>query len=147
MSDVNDATCNPLRSRQYLSGPLVQFVTVQNNGPNGQGDIQVNLANPCNSFMIVSRKGGTENNSIFFHLTKLNKNYTGVNVASTATGTEQWFSMNTLPATGPNYLSFIRFKETIMTFFLDIGFEGGAGPITIACFADDELSVNGGLYT
>jgi hypothetical protein len=145
---MNDpATCQNLKSRDYLSGPLVFYALVQNNGPNGQADVQVNTPNPCNCFFIVSRKGGTEANSIFFHLTKLNKSYTTVNVATTASGFEQWISMNTLPASGTNYLTVIKFKEKINTFFLDIGFEGGAGPITIACVADDELSVNGGLYT
>lgn len=147
LDNPNDSTCSTIKSRQYLSGPQIFYAQVQNPGPNGQADVVVNTPFPVNSFFIVSRKGGTEANSVFFHLTKLNKNYTTVNVASTATGLEQWISMNTLPASGPNYLSVIRFKEKMNQFFLDIGFEGGSGPITIACVADDELQVTGGLYT
>lgn len=143
---MNDAQCNGLKARQYLSGPQIFFAAVAATAL-GQADVVVNVPFPANCFFVVSRKGGTENNSLFFHLTKLNKSYTTANVATVATGAEQWISMNTLPATGPNYLTVIRFREKINQFFLDIGAEGGAGPITIACVADDELQVNGGLYT
>lgn len=149
MSDPNvpdPAQCVTQKARQYLSGPQVFFAQVAAT-TNGQGDVVVKTPFPCNAFMVVSRKGGTENNSIFFHLTPLNKTYTSANVASVATGFEQWISMNTLPATGPNFLSVIRFKELINQFYLDIGGEGGAGPITIACFTDDAMQVTGGLYT
>lgn len=143
----NPATCQNIRSRQYLSGPQIFYAVIQNPGPNAQADVVVNTPFPCNTFFIVSRKGGTENNSLFFHLTKLNKSYTGVNVATVATGFEQWISMNTLPASGPNYLTIIKFKEKINQFFVDVGTEGGAGPITVACLSDDEISLTGGLYT
>jgi hypothetical protein len=136
-----------LRSRTYLSGPEIFYAIIQNPGPNGQADVLVNLPFPCNSFFIVSRKGGTEANSIFFHLTKLNKLYATPNVASTMVGTEQWISLNSLPSTGPNYLTVIRFREKILQFYLDVGVEGGAGPLSVGCLADDEMTISGGLYT
>jgi hypothetical protein len=120
-------------------------VTIQNNGPNAQGDVLLQPSFPFNSIFIVSRKGGTEASSCFFHFAKLNKNYTAA--AITQTGFEQWIGMNTNPASGPNYLTVIRFKEKVLTAFVDVGFEGGAGPITFACVADDDVEVTGGLYT
>lgn len=141
--------CNPepVRSRMQPSGPQIFFVTVQSPGPNGQADVLVQLPFPCNSFFIVNRKSGTENTTIFFHLAKLGKSYSTANVASTATGLEQWISMNALPASGPVYLTVIRFKEKILQYFLDIGNEGGPGPITIANVADESMRLTGGLYT
>jgi hypothetical protein len=142
-----EAPCSPepVRSRQTPSGPQIFFTTIQNAGPTAQADVPVLLPFPCNSFFITSVKGGTENSSCFFHLTKLQKTYTLAAIA--AQGTEPWISMNALPASGPMYRTVIRFKEKMMQFFLDIGFEGGAGPITIACVGDDAIQITGGLYT
>ncbi len=142
-----DPCVPPVRSRQTLSGPQICFIQIANNGPNGQADVPLVPAFPCNSFFIVSRKGGTETTTVFFHLTQLYKSYSTPNVATAATGQEQWISMTSAPATGPNYLTVIRFKEKILKAFLDIGFEGGAGLLTIACVADDDISISGGLYT
>lgn len=139
--------CNPesLRSRQTLSGPQIFYATIQNPGPNAQADVFVPLPFPCNSFFIVAVKGGTEASSVFFHLQKIQRLYAVAAIA--ANGNEGWISLNTNPAAGPQYRTVIRFKEKIMGFFLDIGFEGGAGPITIACVADNDIQVTGGLYT
>lgn len=142
-----DPCVPPTRARQTLSGPQIAYLTFQNNGPNGQADVPLNPPFPCNAFFIASRKGGTEATSIFFHLAKLNKTYAGANVATVATGFEQWISMTTAPATGPNYLAVIRFREKVLNAFLDFGFEGGAGPFTIACVADQDIEITGGLYT
>jgi hypothetical protein len=92
-------------------------------------------------------KGGSEATSVFFHLNKLNKIYASPNVASSATGFEQWISMSSIPATGPIYRTVIRFREKVLQAFLDIGFEGGATVLTLACIADDDMVVTGGLYT
>ncbi len=139
--------CNPepLRSRMQPSGPQIFYFTFNNPGPNAQGDLLVQLPFPCNSFFMTSVKGGTEASSIFFHLTRLGKIYGGAAIA--AVGNEPWISLNTLPASGPNYRTVIRFKEKILQYFLDVGFEGGAGQITIANVGDDDLTITGGLYT
>jgi hypothetical protein len=135
----------PVRSRQQPSGPQIFFQTIQNAGPNAQADVLIQCPFPCNSFFISSVKGGTETSSVMFHLAKLGKNY--IAPAINAVGNEPWISLNINPAAGPIYRTVIRFKETILQFFLDIGFEGGAGPITIACVADDAIQITGGLYT
>lgn len=140
-----DKECKPpVRSRQFLSGPDIAFIPVQG-GVNAVADIPVNLPFPCNAFFVSAVKTGTEASSIMFHLTKIFKNYAAA--AITATGTEPWISMTTLPAAGPIYRTVIRFKEPILQFFLDIGAEGGANTqITIAAVRDDSFQLNGGLY-
>lgn len=135
----------PVRSRQSLSGPQIFFQTIQNNGPNAQGDVLVQCPFPCNSFFLSSVKGGTEASSVMFHLTRIGRIYAVAAIA--AIGNEPWISLNVNPASGPQYRGVIRFKEKILQFFLDIGFEGGAGPITIACVADEDVQITGGLYT
>lgn len=135
----------PLRARQNLSGPQIFYATIQNVGPNAQADVTVALPFPCNSFFINSVKGGTEASSVFFHLAKIQRQYAAA--AISALGTEPWISLNTNPAGGPQYRTVIRFREKILQFFLDIGFEGGAGPLTISCVADLDVQVTGGLYT
>jgi len=139
--------CDPqqLRSRQTLSGPQIFFFTFNNVGPNATGDNLVQLPFPCQSFFISSVKGTTEASSVFFHLAKLLKTYASPTIV--ATGNEPWITLNTNPATGPNYRTVIRFKEPILQYFLDVGVEGGAGLITIANVNDDAVQITGGLYT
>lgn len=139
--------CNPepLRSRQQLSGPQIFYFTFNNTGPNATADLLVNLPFPCNSFFLTSVKGGTEASSVMFHLSKIGRVYAAA--AITALGTEPWISLNANPASGPIYRTVIRFKEKINQFFLDVGVEGGAGFITLACVGDNDLQVTGGLYT
>lgn len=141
------APCSPepVRSRQQPPGPQIFYATFQNPGPNAQADVQLILPFPCNSFFLSAVKGGTEASSIFLHLAPIGRIYSAAAIA--ALGTEGWISLNTNPSTGPNYRTVVRFDEKVLIVYFDIGVEGGAGPLTVACVADDSIQITGGLYT
>lgn len=142
---VSPCSNEPVRSRQQPPGPQIFFQTIQNPGPNAQADLLFTLPFPCNSFFLSAVKGGTEASSIFLHLVPIGRIYTAAAIA--ALGTEPWISLNTNPSTGPQYRTVVRFNEKILQVYFDVGVEGGAGPLTVACVADDSLQITGGLYT
>jgi hypothetical protein len=139
---IGGADCK-LRSRTYLSGPRIYFLHTT-----GQATVLFDqlqqLPFPCNTFFIVS------NNHVATTLYLATKptNRSGAGATITPNGTEEWFPMTAGSGgvTGSNYLSVIRFKETLNQIFLSIGAEGGATTYTIACMQDDEVQIQGGPW-
>jgi hypothetical protein len=147
---ASDCNVPSIQSRPYLSGPQIAFMHISSRGVGGaSADVLVSLPFPCNSFFLVAEgSGGTPAgaNTVFFHLKALNKNYVGNSI--TETGFEDWIAMTAAQLSGVNYRTFIRFKEKINQFYLDIGQEGGAKTdLVIACCADDAIVVSGGMWT
>jgi hypothetical protein len=145
---VGDVCPPALRARNYVSGPQIFFL--HNKFPTvggAQFDVQFNLPYPCNSFFLVSTSQPTD--TLFLSLKPTGRNNPGgVLAAIVPLGTEEWFQMTAVPASGPNYFGMFRFKEPIQTIFLSAGTESGnASTITLACVADDALIVTGGVYT
>ena len=134
--------------RQLGNGPQIYFAPVAGQAIGGAlADIYVQLPFQCKVFFIASIK--TPQNSVFFHLTPLGKNYAGGNII-TPNGTEDWISMTSqIVATGaPYYLTVLKFKNPIQAFYVDSGNENGQpNAFTIACLKDeDALDISGGPY-
>lgn len=143
------STCPPtIRSRQYLSGPGVNFIPIVGQPIGGaQYDLLVQLPQPSNVFFIASTKHIT--NTLMLSLTPTGKsNPLGIS-ALTFLGTESWFPMSTAQQVGgSNYLTVLKFKEKVNQIYLSMGTEsGGQNFLTLACLTDDDLSIVGGLYT
>lgn len=143
---MSSSTCPPpIRSRQYLSGPQINFLPVVGSGPSqSQFDLRFQLAVPCNVFFIVS--DAVQLSSKFLSLLPTNK--TNAAGAIVINGTEQWFALNALQSGGPNYWTVLKFKEKTNLIYLSIGGEvASTNRFMLACMQDDELFVSGGMYT
>jgi hypothetical protein len=142
--------CPPnLESRKLTFGPQLFFVTVVGQAIGGADiDFLVQLPFPCRKIQIASILA--PQNSVFLHLVALNKNYGGGN-AIVPTGRENWIPMTVQPvaSAAPWFLTTLTFRETIKSFFLDMGHENGtANVITFLCTPEDDgVQVYGGPWT
>jgi hypothetical protein len=141
----NDPCNNTLRSRQYLSGPQIFWLHITGSAI-ATFDNLFYLGQPCNTFFISSLN---KNASTIFLATKLvGRTNPSAIVSITPIGTEEWFPMSaaSMGVTGPNFLTVLRFKETVNQLYMALGAEGGVSTWTIACLQDDEVSVSGGPW-
>jgi hypothetical protein len=131
--------------RQLGTGPQIYFAPWQGQAIGGAlADLYIQLPFGCKVFFLGSIK--TPQNSLYFHLIPLNKNYGGSN-GVTVTGFEQWFPLTSfIVASGAQfYWSILRFKRPIQAFYLDTGNENGAANAgTIVCVKDEEEMLVGG---
>jgi hypothetical protein len=117
----------------------VHFTPVPGTSP--VADVLVQLPAKYKHFIVVSVLTLAANNSLYFHLSKLNKAYPLGDSAIHNDGKEQWFAMFTRTAGGGTIGSILlKFQQPVNQFYLDAGFEVGGGTawdVMIACFNDD----------
>jgi hypothetical protein len=104
------------------------------------------LGQPCNTFFLVSQNHNTS--TLFLATKPVGRFGNGVLASITPNGTEEWYPMtaSSFGVTGPNYLTVLRFKDSINQLYMALGAEGGATNWTLACLQDDIASVNGGPW-
>lgn len=129
-------------------GPQIYFAPFQGLAIGGAAaDIYIQLPFPCRVFFLCSLL--TPQNSVFFHLEPLAKNYGGSN-AIVPNGTEKWFPMTVQPIStvSPYFWTILRFKRPIQSFYIDSGNENGSQNTgTICCITEgDEFVVQGGPW-
>jgi hypothetical protein len=131
--------------RQLGTGPQLYNAQVQSLAIGGAAaDIYVQLPYGCKVFFLGSVL--TPQNSIFFHLTPLGKQYGGSN-AIVPKGNEPWWPMTNQPVStsSPYYWSVLKFKRPIQAFYLDMGNENGSQNFAnIVCVKDEEEFVVAG---
>lgn len=154
MSSALVSCPEPIKSRQYPSPDDIYYLTFRNVGHIGgfQFDLYFQLPILANAFFLVNDTVPT--NTKYIHFKPMNRGNPSGSAGYTPDGSEQWFAMNALsfsiggPVGGPNYNTFIRFKNPVNYLYLSTGTEsGGGGNITIACVANDALIVSGGAWT
>lgn len=130
------------------SGPQMYFAKWQGQAVGGAlADLYIQLPFPCRVFFLCSIL--TPQNSVFFHLEPLNKNYNASN-AIVPTGTEAWFPMTdqAVSTVSPYFWTRLNFKRPIQAFYLDTGNENGAANFGVICCVkdEDEFNVSGGPW-
>jgi hypothetical protein len=149
---VNDCLVQTpsLRSRQYLGGPVVFWLTIDLIGVLGGNfwDIQENLPFPCNCFFVGSVHSGDEANSLYFSFIPTNKPR-GFSFGA-FNGNEQIFQLvGSQVMGGPHYYGVFRFKDPVQLLYFHMGRENGTfSRYSVGCFAggSDAVDIRGGLY-
>lgn len=129
-----------------VGGVRIDFQLVRKIALGGaKPDVPVNFAYPVSKIWIASKDHVHLSDSLYFHLSKLNKTYPGGN-AIDPDGSEQWFDMTFSAAGGLTFFGkVLHFRTPIIGGYFDIGHEAGGTDYNIMVAGSDdviELSAN-----
>jgi hypothetical protein len=106
---------------------LLEFIQTLNPGQaTAIADQLIQLPFPARYIRVVACNTTATQNTAFLHLAKLGKVYSGVGILMN--GGETWIPLGNTPGGVQNKVGFtIKLCKPISQFYLDLGFEAGAG--------------------